>query len=107
MKFKRGVPLDLSEHGWKLAHLIDKAHLRATGREAVITSTTDGKHRVERSAHYRRDAVDVRIWYLPDPKKFTANLKRGLGPDYVVILEKDHIHAHYAPVYSGPETIKA
>lgn len=79
--------------------VIDAIHRELTGGlEATVTSTTDGKHSVARSAHYRGDAVDLRIWHV-DPREYTAAIKEALGEDFVVIHEHTHIHVHWSPVY--------
>jgi len=98
MRTKAGVDLrTLSAEAWYAAHIADQVHRNIAGREVVITSANDGKHQVERSAHYRGDAIDVRIWYVPDPQAFADRLREDLGADYVVLLESDHIHIHWNP----------
>lgn len=92
----------LSSRAWWAAHIADQIHQHMAGREVVITSAKDGKHRVERSAHYRGDAIDVRIWHVEGQElEFVARLRNALGNDYVVILEKDHIHIHWSPTYAA------
>ena len=104
MIFKEGVDqLVLTKEGMAIALAADEVHKEMLdGKEVVITETNCVKHRVERSAHYRGDAIDIRIWYT-DAKKITisflATLRERLGPDYVLILEHNHIHAHWAPVW--------
>lgn len=100
MKFVRNAtPEGLTAEGWLAAHKADRLHLKATGREVEITSTTDGHHSALRSGHYRGDAIDIRIWYLSDKEAFAEQLKKDLGQHYIVILESHHIHVHWSPVY--------
>lgn len=73
----------------------------------VITSGSEKyKHSAERSAHYRGDAIDVRIKNVTeiDRPELLRQIKQALGPDYVVIWEGkglpwEHIHIHWSPVY--------
>lgn len=64
----------------------------------VITSAYDGKH-MTGSYHYKGKALDIRIVHIPE--KFWAeivkDLKRLMGEEYDVILEKDHIHIEPSP----------
>lgn len=89
MKFKPGV----SEQGLRKEirgklDVIDHIHKKlAGGQEAVCTSARDGKHRVKRSAHYRGDAVDVRIWYVPSMLAFADEIQDALGKHFVVFPE--------------------
>lgn len=57
--------------------------------ELVITSGKDGIHGIN-SLHYEGKAVDLRTWNVLDA--LVKQLKAHLGPDYDVILEKDHVH---------------
>lgn len=76
---------------------------KSFGQEAVITSGTEKyKHSVKRSAHYRGDALDFRHrWFTPaECITVVGELQHALGENFVVVLEKTHIHIHYAPVYN-------
>ena len=105
MQFKKGVdPKHLSAPAWYGLHKADQIHRRMASREAVCTSTGEGKHRAERSMHYTGEygrgwsrAFDLRIWHV-DPPEYARRLKLSLGKDYVVLLEQTHIHVHWAPV---------
>ena len=107
MKFKQHVdPRYLGAPAWYGLWLADELHKKVTGRDAVCTSTGEGRHSVMRSMHYtgaygrgHGRAFDLRIWHLENPAEFTRKLKKRLGPDYVVLLEKTHIHVHWGPVY--------
>lgn len=92
----------LTANGWWAAHIADQVHQEMVGAEVVITSAKDGKHRVERSAHYRGDAIDVRIWYIEGQElEFVSRVRTALGLEYVVILESDHVHIHWSPTYAA------
>ena len=72
------------------------------GVNVVVTSTRESKHLATRSGHYRGDGVDVRTRDLKTQDKKVAYrnaIKKKLGPDYVVILEGNHIHIHWSPIY--------
>tara|TARA_R110002096_G_scaffold341779_1_gene534677 strand:- start:188 stop:505 length:318 start_codon:yes stop_codon:yes gene_type:complete len=74
------------------------------GHQAVVTSGTEKyKHSAERSRHYSGDALDFRSRYFNDKVKHEVaeELQKRLGKNFVVILEKDHFHIHYAPVYEA------
>ena len=71
---------------------------RQYGNELVITSLNDGVHS-KTSLHYAGAAADLRTFYFePEivPEVIEAIRKR-LGKDYDVVLEKDHIHLEYQP----------
>jgi len=68
--------------------------------ELVITSGTDGQH-VHSSAHYRGEAIDVRVIDLAQPADRRARadlIKRLLGPQFQVSLEEFEIN----PLWTGP-----
>ncbi|KKM21103.1 hypothetical protein LCGC14_1638800 [marine sediment metagenome] len=70
--------------------------------ELTITSTFEGTHSAG-SLHYAHLAIDIRSG---DNGYVTVNtLKEGLGPDYDVVWEGDHIHIEYdpKPVLSPPK----
>ena len=82
--------------------IIERVYKDVAGHEAVITSTTEGTHSPG-SLHYVGQAVDAA---LPGThgmvRKATATevlseLRKELGPDYDVVLERDHIHVEYDP----------
>jgi len=79
------------------------------GVDVVVTSGSENyPHTAKRSAHYRGDAVDLRIKHVHVDKRgrVVAAIKRKLGPNFVVIHEckgtpQEHIHIHWSPVYAG------
>lgn len=78
--------------------ICDEISKRLTGKELVITSILDGKHKNE-SKHYIGQAFDARIFIYTPPQRnqLLKEFKNELGPDYDVILEADHFHIEYDP----------
>lgn len=71
------------------------------GLVMVITEVTGAKH-MEGSLHYRGLAADLRLpsrmSYLESIDKIVlGQLKGALGPQWDVVLEKDHIHVEFDP----------
>ena len=104
--FKDGVPHDTLREQAANGLVTAAALYRELqqGRLLMCTSTTESKHSVHRSAHYRGDAFDLRILHgaFDDAQHiavFVTDLKRELGPDFVVVLEATHIHVHWSPIY--------
>lgn len=84
---------------WRMfqAALIAEQIYKKYGAECVITAGTDGKH-MEGSLHYKGLALDLRTFNVPGRELAICNqIKQALGPDYDVIIEKDHIHLEYDP----------
>lgn len=73
--------------------LLDRVYAEF-GTEMVITSGKDGTHG-NNSLHYQGKAVDLRFWNVL--QVLVEKLHEELGPDYEVILEKDHIHIELDP----------
>lgn len=74
------------------------------GHEGVVTSAAEKqKHSAKRSTHYKGDALDWRCWFFDDETKqlVLQELTTQLGKHFVVVLESDHYHTHYAPVYEA------
>lgn len=85
-----------------LAVIMAQEVYREYDTDMVITSANDSVHS-RTSLHFSGNAVDLRIWNLPDG---TANevrdkLQEKLTKDFDVILESDHIHLEYQPKYNG------
>lgn len=66
--------------------------------EMTITSGNDGIH-MKNSKHYKNEAIDIRTRDMEESKKILTQLwlKKWLGLNYDIILEKDHIHIEYDP----------
>lgn len=93
LKVKRGVkPKILVIAAAAINAAIDKEW------DVVITSGNDSTHMVG-SKHYSWEALDLRTFNIPPAElsPYITRLQDRLGPDYQVILEKDHIHVEYDP----------
>ena len=64
----------------------------------VITSVSDGKHS-ENSLHYSGNAFDCRTRHLTESQAqlVALQLKKNLGDEFDVVLEKTHCHIEYQP----------
>ena len=74
------------------------------GHDAVVTSGTEKyKHSAKHSRHYSGDALDFRHRFFSDKAKHVVadELRLKLGSNFVILLERTHIHIHYAPVYEA------
>lgn len=72
------------------------------GYDTYITSLVDGKHG-KGSKHYIGFAFDLRTKHLQGgylgslALKITDTIKKVLGINFDVVLEKNHIHVEYDP----------
>ncbi len=68
------------------------------GYVPVITSIEDGTH-MPGSLHYKKRAFDWRTYQVPAAERpaLRVVVQRALGPDWDVVLEKDHLHTEYDP----------
>ena len=66
--------------------------------DCTITSGTDGRHS-ENSLHYVGKAMDFRTRNMDAAKQrtLTTELRRRLGDNFDVVLERDHLHVEYDP----------
>jgi len=64
----------------------------------VVTAVVDGQHQ-SGSLHYPGMAFDARIAGIPQPilERISAALKDGLGEDFDIVLELDHLHIEFQP----------
>lgn len=74
------------------------ANVVGTPYACVITSGSDGVHGPN-SLHYKGKALDLRINTIPSEKLqiVLKELKWALGPQFDVVLERDHIHVEFDP----------
>ena len=81
-----------------LAIFISDGFFSRFKRDTVVTSVIDGKHSWG-SLHYVGAAVDLRISHLTKQalSQVRGEVSAMLGQDYVVVLEKDHLHIEYQP----------
>lgn len=105
MELKKGVKLAGLRPQIVVALLVAEALWREYKTALVVTSGSDGKHKVG-SKHYSGDAVDLRVWNLPgydatdtsgSVKQIAAELGRRLGDEFDVVYEGDHLHVEYDP----------
>lgn len=109
IKVKRGASIERCSAEILSAALLIEPFYAKMGLNLVITSGSEEyKHTAYRSAHYRGDAIDIRIKNVvkADRSKVFKAVKRNLGTDYVVIHENigkpsEHIHIHWSPVFGG------
>ena len=78
--------------------IADAVSIADTKKEIVVTSILDGVHS-SKSLHYKGLAFDIRtyIYTQYEISKLMGSLKYMLGPNYDVVLEKNHIHIEYDP----------
>lgn len=96
---KTGVKFhNMDENICKAVYICDDVYQRFAADGVVITSARDGTH-MQNSLHYQGKAVDLRIWTVPTHQHnlLVAAIKDSVGPDFDVVLEKDHIHLEYDP----------
>lgn len=98
MRLKKGVILSLSASMARALPGIEVCVEKVTERELVITSASDGAHRLG-SRHYTGEAIDIRTMYLDAHGKdvLRAALASVLGVSFDVVVEADHIHIEYDP----------
>lgn len=101
MKIKPGASIDGCRAMILIALIKVESLFISRGVPMVITSGTDGKHSVKHSGHYRGDGADLRTRDLKPQYRpgLVRAMKRKLGPHYVVVLESNHIHMHWSPIY--------
>lgn len=67
------------------------------GLDLVVTSVTEGVH-MRGSKHYTGSAFDIRTSNTKGQEQtLTKKLADALGPDFDVILEKNHVHVEWDP----------
>jgi hypothetical protein len=97
MRLKNGA--SLAGVSWQMfyAAVIAEGVFKKYGAaELVITAGTDGEH-MEGSLHYEGRALDLRTWGINDLAACRDELKRKLGKNYDVVIEKTHLHMEYDP----------
>lgn len=99
MKLKEGVRLEgVSWRMWAAALVAEFVYKEFGFQEVTITSGNDGKHSVG-SLHYKGLAIDIRTWHIATESLLViaGEIRHKLGPDFDVVVEKDHIHIEYDP----------
>lgn len=97
---KSGVDLRGIQPQMAIAYAIaSRVYLRySDDGVCVITSGVDGVHGKD-SLHYTGYALDLRIHnvHVTYHAELLEDLKLALGPQFDVVLEKDHIHVEFDP----------
>lgn len=95
---KKGVSINGIKPETVLAIQIVNDIYRIFKADLVITSVNDSKHGYG-SLHYIGYAFDCRTFHLQeaDIPQIVASIKKNLGDDFDVLLEKDHIHVEFQP----------
>ncbi len=97
LTFKPGVEVyRLSYHTWRAVDIAWRLASRYGQRELVITSVTEGRHKIG-SRHYEGMAFDFRRWSIQDVTRFVEALRFHLGRHYDVVVESTHVHVEYDP----------
>lgn len=89
------------------ASIIIEGVLNGHGYECIITSGSDGSHghgpskpgKADGTLHDDGEALDYRNRMIPVPERelIRKDISKALGPDYDVVLEKDHFHVEHDP----------
>ncbi len=98
MILKKGVSVKQLSPQIVVAIVVADSVYKEFGKELVITSVCDGRHR-KASLHYSGNAIDLRTRYFGRATaiKVAQALVDKLTIDYDVVLEDDHIHIEYDP----------
>ena len=101
IQIKAGVDLSGIRSELVLALVVaDKVYERVAGKDLVLTSVRDSKHKAG-SKHYVGLAADLRTSAAGiDAVKagiIKAQLSSALGPQFDVVVEGDHIHLELDP----------
>ena len=102
MKFKPGISITGVRPEMVLGLMVADAAFESAGYPMIITSLLDGKHSAT-SLHYAGCAADLRTRHIPENirPKVAERLKKFLGKDFDVVLEKSHIHVEWQPRRAG------
>jgi len=98
MGIKKGAKINGLKSEMILAFIIAQTIYYDYNIPCILTEGTGGDHGIA-SLHYVGFAIDLRT---RDMSKSTAEIiveqiKKALGDQYDVILEKDHIHIEFQP----------
>jgi hypothetical protein len=77
--------------GLNIAALLYREH----GERLTVMHVTDGRH-MRGSLHYVGNAADLRF-PKRHPDQIATELRKRLGSDFDVVVEKTHIHIEYQP----------
>ena len=102
--FKDGVHINGSHLYPEMTKITEMARITAPTTDdgkVWITSANDSQHG-DASLHYKDKAFDLRISNITGQVHYEAELwaerlALALGPEYDVVLEKNHIHVEFQP----------
>ena len=98
MILKKGITLNGIRPEIVLAMFIVSEIYETYGKELVITSVTDGRHK-KYSYHYLGCSFDTRTRYFETETKLKVarEIQSKLGDNYYVNVESDHFHINFRP----------
>lgn len=98
LKIKPGVKVTGMQVPMIIATIVAESFCNKLDVDCVITSCIDGTHSVK-SKHYTGNALDFRTRDMNGTQQqmFFDAVSSGLGTDYDVILEHNHLHVEYEP----------
>ena len=107
---KEGVDFDQLTSLLKIAVYVVRGIYEEHGYDYVLTSTTEGKHRLD-SYHYTGHAFDSRIRHIKlcdAPALFEEITKslQQIDRDFEIIVESTHLHIELDRRYKNHETQK-
>lgn len=100
MAIKHDVVLEQLTPQLVLAMSITASIMARHSYDFVLTSVGDGKHKVG-SLHYKGRAFDFRTNKIHESMRarIFTDIREALGPEFDVLLEKDHGHVEWDPEY--------
>ena len=99
LRLKEGVKIKgLQPEMVLAAQIVEGVYASYNNAECVITSVRDGIHNTH-SFHYVGYAIDFRTRHIPGGwlHKLERDIKRALGSEFDVVLEKTHLHVEFDP----------
>ena len=110
MRVKRGASIDRCSGRILSAAIKIEPIITSYGVDELVITEGEAtiKHSVPHSRHYfgdvgESDAIDIRSRDLRNYnlEEIARKIRRKLGPNYYVKVEKTHFHIHWAPVWAG------
>lgn len=98
LRIKDGVSLEKLRPEIVVGLMVAASIYDSVAKDCTITSVNDSTH-MAGSLHYEGLAVDLRISNLDpgQPQTLRDRIALAAGPDFDVVLEKDHIHMEWDP----------
>lgn len=100
MSIKHGVSVGELTPQACLAACITATVLARYGYGFVLTSGREGKH-IPGSLHAKGKAFDFRSREIHEGERedLFTEIREALGPEFDVVVEKDHVHVEWDPDY--------